>query len=220
MLEPATGQGVKVAVIDSGVNASHSHITTVAGGAFFAPGADSYLDILGHGTAVMAAIQEKAPNASYYAIKVFHDTFRTNIAQLIEALQWAIDRRMDVINLSLGTRNADHSEHFEPLIEKAVAQGAILVSAIEAQGERCYPGSLPGVIGVGVDANCPRDCFRYEGGIFFTSPYPRALPGVPVERNLSGISFAVANMAGFVAKARELHAASQVREALQKLTTP
>jgi subtilisin family serine protease len=205
---------IKVAVIDSGVNDKHPHISTVSGGAVVAPGADSYLDILGHGTAVMAAIQEKAPTAEFYAVKVFHDTFRTNITQLIEAITWALDQRMDVINLSLGTRNPAHIASFTPLIEAALAQGCTLVSAIEAQGESAYPGSLPGVISVGVDITCPRDQFRYDSGVFLTSPYPRSLPGVPVERNLSGISFAVANMSGIVANALLHTTPAQLREAL------
>jgi subtilisin family serine protease len=205
---------IKVAVIDSGVNDKHPHIARVSGGAVIAPCADSYLDILGHGTAVMAAIQEKAPSAEYYAVKVFHDTFRTSITQLIEAITWALDHRMDVINLSLGTRNPAHAASFTPLIDAALAQGSVLVSAIEAQGERAYPGSLPGVIGVGVDINCPRDQFRHDSGVFLSSPYPRSLPGVPVERNLSGISFAVANMSGIIANALMHTSAGQLREAL------
>src|SRR5689334_19845809 len=76
----ARGQGVRVAVVDSGVNHSHPHIAGVAGG--IAIGLDpeaetsSYVDVLGHGTAVMAAIQEKAPGAQYFAVKLFHDSLR------------------------------------------------------------------------------------------------------------------------------------------------
>jgi hypothetical protein len=44
--------------------------------------------------------------------------------------------------------------------------------------------------------------------IFVASAYPREIPGVPRERNLMGISFAVANMTGFVARAVEAHPAA------------
>ena len=57
----ATGRGVRVAVIDSGVNAAHPHITGVAGGLSFpldGPAGPDFADRLGHGTAVMAAIQK------------------------------------------------------------------------------------------------------------------------------------------------------------------
>ena len=206
----STGRGVRVAVIDSGVNHHHSHISSVAGGVSIGldPAADSssYLDTLGHGTAVMAAIQEKAPAAQYFAVKLFHDSLRTSADHLLEAIEWAIDNRMDVINLSLGTRNPDHAPRFLPLLDRA-ANGTILVSALEADGHACYPGSLPGVAGVGVDWDISRHSYRIEGVAgdlkFYASGYPRSLPGVPRQRNLSGISFAVANMTGVVTRACE-----------------
>ena len=66
---------------------------------------------------------------------------------------------------------------------------------------------LEGVISVDVDWNLSRDQYRIsqENGspVFYASGFPRPLPGIPVSRNLSGISFAVANMTGFVARACE-----------------
>jgi hypothetical protein len=207
----SNGQGVRVAVIDSGVNHTHPHISIIAGGIAIGldPAADasSYLDVLGHGTAVMAAIQEKAPEAEYFAVKLFHDSLRTSADHLVKAIEWAIDNRMDVINLSLGTRNPDHAPRFAPLIERAAVNGIVLVSALEAEGQPCFPGSLPGVAGVGVDWEIDRNAYRVEtvpeGLRFYASGYPRSLPGVPRRRNLSGISFAVANMTGLIARACE-----------------
>jgi subtilisin family serine protease len=200
-----------VAVIDSGVNHNHPHISSVAGGIAIGldPAADSnsYVDVLGHGTAVMAAIQEKAPGAQYFAVKLFHDSLRTSADHLLQAIEWAIDNCMDVINLSLGTRNPDHAPRFTPLLERAAANGIVLVSALEAEGHACFPGSLPGVAGVGVDWEIGRHSYRIEntpGSLqFYASGYPRSLPGVPRRRNLSGISFAVANMTGLIVRARE-----------------
>jgi len=207
----STGRGVRVAVIDSGVNHNHPHISSVAGGISIGldPAADSssYLDTLGHGTAVMAAIQEKAPAAQYFAVKLFHDSLRTSADHLLAAIEWAIDNRMDVINLSLGTRNTDHAPRFLPLLNRAASDGIVLVSALESDGQPCFPGSLSGVAGVGVDWDISRHSYRTEeaaGDVkFYASGYPRSLPGVPRRRNLSGISFAVANMTGVVARAYE-----------------
>ena len=200
-----------MAVIDSGVNLNHPHIAGVAGGISIgldpAACSSSYLDVLGHGTAVMAAIQEKAPDAQYFAVKLFHDSLRTRADHLLKAIEWAIDNRMDVINLSLGTRNPDHAPRFAPLLERAAANGTVLVSALEAEGQPCFPGSLPGVVGVGVDWEIDRHSYRLgssSGSIqFYASGYPRSLPGVPRERNLSGISFAVANMTGLITRTCE-----------------
>jgi hypothetical protein len=171
------------------VNPTHPHITHVAGGF---PEHD-FLDRLGHGTAVMAAIQEKAPGSEYFAIRIFDRELRTNIDALIAALQWSIDHEMDIVNLSLGTSNPAHAERFAALIPRV-----ILVSAAGV-----YPGELPGVIRVAPDPACPRNQYRIDGETFYASGYPRPMPGVPAERNLSGASFAVANMTGFVARACE-----------------
>jgi subtilisin family serine protease len=177
----------RIAIIDSGVNPVHPHITRVDGGF---PEND-FLDRLGHGTAVMAAIQEKAPDAEYFAVRVFDRELRTNIDTLIAAIQWCIDQKIDVVNLSLGT--SKHAERFARLVSSV-----ILVSAAGM-----FPGDLPGVIRVAPDPEIPRDQYRVLGETFYASGYPRPMPGVPPERNLSGVSFAVANMTGFVARAWE-----------------
>lgn len=199
---------VRVAVIDSGVNPRHPHIGHIAGGVSIAPGGEieaGYIDLLGHGTAVMAAIQEKAISGKsaepeYFAVRVFHKALRTTAANLVRALGWCIENRMDVVNLSLGTTNAAHAESFGKAVERATDAGTLLVAAFDANGQPCYPGCLPGVVGVKVDWDCPRDQFRYADSVFRASGYPRAAPGVPRDRNLSGISFAVANMTGCVVR--------------------
>jgi subtilisin family serine protease len=206
-----TGRGVRVAVIDSGVNSEHPHIVHVSGGVsvgaseqFDGP---EYTDHLGHGTAVMAAIQEKAPAAEYLAVKVFDASLKTRTEYVINAIEWAVNQGVDVINLSLGTRRMEYRKAFDQAVTKAAAEGVLLVAAREAHGSACLPGCLPGVLGVGLDWDCPRETYRVnfadpEAG-FQASGYPRPLPGRSKERNLNGISFAVANMTGFVVRARE-----------------
>jgi hypothetical protein len=194
---------LRIAVIDSGVNPSHPHIARVDGGW---PEND-YLDRLGHGTAVMAAIQEKAPGAQYFAARIFNRELRTNIDTLLAAIEWSIEHHMDIVNLSLGTSNAAHAEKFVPLISRA-----IFVSSAGA-----YPGDLPGVIRVAQDPALRRDQYRMAGETFYASGYPRPMPGVPPERNLNGVSFAVANMTGFVARACDDLADRSFKSVCEKL---
>jgi subtilisin family serine protease len=210
----ATGQGVRIATIDSGFAPGHPHLGPVVGGASvhedgsIRVGIEEAVDHIGHGTAVMAAIQEKAPGADYVAVKIFHDRLRTNAATLLRAIGWCIEQGMQVVNLSLGTVNAAHRDAFAAAVDDASAAGCLLVAAREANGQPCYPGALSSVLGVDLDWDCPRDTYRCvpvaDETSFRTSGYPRPIPGVPPARNLHGISFAVANMTGFVARACEL----------------
>jgi len=202
-------RAVRVAVIDSGVHAGHPHIKSVAGGAFVAPEGSieegSFSDRLGHGTAVMAAIQEKAGEADYFAIKVFDNSLRTTARTLFSAIEWAIARKMDIVNMSLGTCNPAHAERFRELVRQAVDAGISVVAARETGRQACFPGCVPGVLAVGLDEGCDRNAYRVqetaEGIVFLASGYPRPAPGIPKERNLQGVSFAVANITGFATRA-------------------
>jgi hypothetical protein len=187
---------VRVGIIDSGVNPAHPHVGEVAGGVAF--GSPVYLDYLGHGTAVAGAIREKAPDAELYAVKVFDRTLSTSVDTLVRALEWCLEHEMDVINLSLGTVKP---ERLEPLLARATA---LVVST------RNLAVSIP----VDLDQACPRDAYRYDNGVFYSSGYARPIPGVPPDHNLNGISFAVANMTGFVARARAACATGEVRTRL------
>ena len=120
-----TGRGVRVAVIDSGVHAAHPHIGRIAGGVTIAesPIDEPFTDLLGHGTAVMAAIQEKAPEAEYFAVRVFRSELRTSAEILCRAIEWCINQRIDVINLSLGSENPADAEKFLPLVSRSGNHG-------------------------------------------------------------------------------------------------
>jgi len=213
---------ISVAVVDSGVNVPHPHLPGVAGGlAFDLEGkqGDDYVDRLGHGTAVAAAIHEKAPEAELWAVKVFDRELATTVSTLVRAIAWASERGCSLVNLSLGTPNDFRAGDLAPAIERAVARGTIVVSAFEHEGRRWYPGSLPGALGVVMDAAQPRESVAVEEvdgvRVLRASPYPRPIPGVPPERNLNGISFAVANATGVVA--RLLGERSSVRDAAAAL---
>jgi hypothetical protein len=209
-----TGRGVSIAVIDSGVHAEHPHIGTIAGGVAFTTDGemhDDFVDRLGHGTAVTAAIQEKARDADVHIVKVFDDALATSVPTLVKAIDWASARGVHLVNLSLGTPNSHRAEVLGPAVERAVERGTLIVSAHEHDGSRWLPGSLPGVVGVVLDPECPRDRIRVRGvadgspddGVVGASGYPRPIPGVPEDRNLKGISFAVANVTGMLACAMQ-----------------
>ena len=77
------------------------------------------------------------------------------------------------------------------------------MSAREANGVVWLPGSLPQVVSVVADPRLEREELIVDENGFTAAPYPRSIPGVPKERNLSGVSFAVANVSGFLARLLE-----------------
>ena len=197
---------VRIAVIDSGVHADHPHVGGVSGGI----GIDGdgrvdadFVDRLGHGTAVTAVIREKAPHADIFCIKVFDRELAATGRALVAAIEKAIEHRAQIINLSLGTANRDHEAALSSVAAAAAAAGAIVIAAGEQDGVRWLPGALPPVWPVLLDWSIARDECRVAmragaAPVFSASGYPRPIPGVPPERNLKGLSFAVANVTGLV----------------------
>ena len=198
---------IRIAVVDSGVHADHPHVGGVSGGIGIDEAGrirDEYIDRLGHGTAVTAAIREKAPAAEIIAIKVFDRELAATGKALVAACQYAIESGAQVLNLSLGTQNPEHEAELEQVVRRAHASGAIVIAAGEQGGVRWLPGAIRGVWPVTLDWTVPRDACRLAGCAanelsFRASGFPRPIPGVPPERNLKGLSFAVANVTGLVA---------------------
>lgn len=205
-----TGQGITVALLDSGVFADHPHVGGVRGGRSFVADADAsdFVDRVGHGTAVAAAIREKSPAVELIAARIFDRQLATSVDVLVRAIQWAADEHAQLINLSLGTTNPAHAEKLGPAIAYAAERGALVVSAREWNGATWLPGSLDGVLGVMSNIDLDRneiDVIPGERDLpsYTAAPFPRPIPNVPRERNLSGVSFAVANVTGFLARATE-----------------
>jgi subtilisin family serine protease len=215
-----TGRGVSIGVIDSGVNPWNPHVARIAGTVAFHEDGSEHRDVidrLGHGTAVVAAVQEKAPNAELHVIRVFEHALSTSARAIANAIDWAVDQGLRLVNLSLGTVKPHSIGVLTEAVRRADEHGTIVVSASQHDGERWYPGSLPLVAGVVLDWSCPRETIWIQdkaGTISFGgSGYPRPVPGVAPERNLKGVSFAVANVTGALACVLEAH--SDVRSVRQ-----
>ena len=198
---------ISVGVVDSGVNVPHPHLPSVRGGVgldFEGREVEDDVDRLGHGTAVAAAIHEKCPGTEIWAIKVFDHELATTVRALARAIDWASERGIRLVNLSLGTPNEFRESELAPALERAVERGTIVVSAFEHGGRRWYPGCMRGALGVVMDPDQPREVVsvvEIEGEpLLSASPYPRPIPGVPLEKNFHGISFAVANATGVLAR--------------------
>jgi subtilisin family serine protease len=150
----ASGSGVKVAVIDGGI-AEHADLV-VKGGLNCLDGHDSSkfrVDEDGHGTHCAGIIAGRskgegitgvAPDAELYSLRVFPGG---KLSDLIEAIQWAIDNSMDVVNLSLAITQP--SVALEEMIVSALHRGIVCVSASGNDGGPVrYPAAIGGVIAV------------------------------------------------------------------------
>jgi subtilisin family serine protease len=206
---------VRIGMIDTGVNSAHPHVGNIAGGVTISsegarPG---YEDQLGHGTAICALLHQQAPEAQLISVKVFDRTLATNRDTVIRAIDWCLQNEIDIINLSLGTANHAHRSKFQGAVHRIHALGKAIVSAHDVNGTLALPGCLPGVIAVVQSATGndvihvarPGTFSEYaalssEKFVFFASPYPREIPGVPRNRNLHGVSFAVAHVTAALAR--------------------
>ncbi len=222
-----TGKGVKVAVVDSGINAHHSHIQRVAGGVQIrweeddAPAfGEDYRDSLGHGTAIAGVIRAKAPDAELYSVKVFDGDLRTHARVVAAAIGWAAEQRMHVVNVSLSTSKAEHRALLQQACDEATQRGVILVAAGDEPGRDVFPASFANVIGVAGDERCGWDqyvCCPGESIEFRAHPHPRPLRRRPQKFNLRGHSFAAAHITALIARILEQHPAAQRSELIEIL---
>lgn len=221
---------IDIAIIDSGINPDHPHVLGVAGGCTFA--ADSqgrpvrrtgFDDGIGHGTAIAGIFREKLPDARLWAVKIFERKLGASFAVLHAALAWAIEAKMNVIHLSLGTTQRRHRKPLEALCRAARENGSVVLAAARSHDDRIYPAALPSVIGVYWNRDCrPGDIVHHpDTPIQFGAwGQPRPLPGLDQRRNFHGSSFAVAHVSVRVAQllADDEHADSaEVMRALVRI---
>ncbi|HEY1129741.1 MAG TPA: S8 family serine peptidase [Roseateles sp.] len=203
----ATGRGVRVAVVDSGVETGHPDL---AGQVDFS---QNYVDnrpmpAEGHGTAVAGIIAARAdngagiagiaPQARLLALRACWEapreqTLCTGLG-LAKALYAAIQQGAHIINLSLG---GPHDRLLAVLLDQAQARGATVVAALPGAGEP-FPASHPGVLVVGSTPPLPTGAVLAPG-----RDVPSTAPGGGWSL-VSGSSFAAAHAAGLLALVREL----------------
>lgn len=204
------GKGVRVVVVDSGVNPRHSHVGGSVDGAGIYRGEDGevhrgpdYRDTSGHGTAIAAVIRHVAPKADLFALKIFNGALVTTPDVLEGALSYALQAGARVVNLSLGMEAAPNAPSLRALCRDAARAGIILVAS-ERNGAKgaSVPASYDEVIGVKGDGRLGEDTLVYcpwGPCECLASPWPRSLPGLRRERNFRGNSFAAARVSGTIA---------------------
>jgi subtilisin family serine protease len=214
----ADGAGVRVAVVDSGVDATHPAVGSVAGSVAFEPGdSDRWghhavpveaRDLAGHGTACAGIIRALAPRAEIWSVRVLGESMRGRAAVLAAALEWVVEEGFDIANLSLSTPNRDWFGDLHSLADGAFFGGTVLVSALNNVFKPTYPSQFAAVVSVAT-AGGPGTALSYN----VTPPAEFGAPGldVPVAwldgatATVSGNSFAAAHVSGLAALVRSKH---------------
>ncbi|MBI3563783.1 MAG: S8 family peptidase [Elusimicrobia bacterium] len=153
------GDGAAVAVIDTGIDATHPDLAgQVVGGVNVTDPArpDAWADDEGHGTHVAGTIAGKglngglagvAPRAKLYAVKVLDKDGNGNYSDVIAGIQWAMDHGIKIANMSLGADEG--SEPLHRAVQAALAKGLLIVAAAgNTGGSVGYPGAYPETVAV------------------------------------------------------------------------
>lgn len=167
----STGAGVRVAVIDSGIDATHPALgacVDVDGGVVVEPDADGAVQIVrgphpdafGHGTACAGIIHSLAPEATITSIRVLGPALSSTSDVFIAALSWAVEQGFDVINLSLGSRKRDWALAFHDVCDAAYFAGSFVVTAANNIDRVTYPSLFASV--TSVSCNLATDPLRFH----------------------------------------------------------
>ncbi|MEC2055752.1 S8 family serine peptidase [Peribacillus psychrosaccharolyticus] len=174
------GKGVKIGIIDTGVDTTHKDLR-IAGGKSFIEGITSYRDNNGHGThvaGIIGALDNKfgmigvAPKSELYALKALNKDGTGYVSDVIDAINWCIDNKMDIINLSMGIN--EDIFYLKEAVDRAAAAGIVVVAAAGNEGKInvSYPARYPSVIGTGaLKTSTSLATFSNRGsGITVTAP--------------------------------------------------
>lgn len=190
------GKGVRVAMLDTGIDVTHYDLQVQGGYTARGIDGDYLVDLDGHGTHVAGIVGARrnnigvmgvAPLAELYAVKVLDDTGVGTISTLIDGLLWAVENRMQVANMSLGT--VMDSQALREAVELAYDNGMMLVAAAGNRGNKGgrkdaveFPAAYAPVIAVGaVDQTDVRASFSATGPAL-----ELVAPGVRIKSTFSG----------------------------------
>jgi subtilisin len=156
-----TGSGVKVAVLDTGIDATHPDLAVAGGVNFVGVTKDGstdpadWTDHQGHGTHCAGIVAARnndrgvvgvAPDATLYAVKVLDDTGNGYTSDIIQGLDWCADHGIQVASLSLGGTG---TASLQAACDNAYAKGVVVVAAAGNQGSSVtYPAAYSSVLAV------------------------------------------------------------------------
>jgi subtilisin family serine protease len=153
----STGDGVRVCILDSGVDASHplvgelesAVVVSIGEGDEVVADEDAEGDVSGHGTACAGIVRRLAPDALISSVRVLGSSFTGSGAVLLGGLRYAIEQGFDVINMSLSTTKKPFASVLHELADSAYFKRTVLVASAHNMPVESYPWRFSSVISVG-----------------------------------------------------------------------
>ena len=187
----STGKGVKVCILDSGVEVGHPMVGDVDGAVAVEVGEDDEVsvvddaegDLCGHGTACAGIVRSIAPEVTIFSVRVLGAGFTGSGTALLGGLQWAVEQGFDVINMSLSTTKSQFAATLHEVADTAYFRRTVLVASAHNMPVESYPWRFSSVISVGSHE-------EPDPLTFFYNPNP------PVEFFARGVDVEVAWLSG------------------------
>jgi subtilisin len=187
----ATGAGVRICVLDSGVETDHplvgevqqSVAISIEGEEVIVEDDDKAGDLCGHGTACAGVIRSLAPECDLVSVRVLGAGFTGSGSVLLEGLRWAVEQGYDVINMSLSTTKQKFASLLHELADTAYFRRTMLIASAHNMPVESYPWRFSSVISVG--SHEQSDPF-----VYYYNPTP------PVEFFARGVDVEVAWLGG------------------------
>lgn len=225
------GKGVKLVVIDTGIDMTHPELSGIIKGGWNAIStAATFNDDNGHGTHCSGTIAAKdddqgvvgvAPQIDLYGVKVLDENGSGTFDDVIAGMLWAVENKMEVASMSLGAGQGNKA--LEDAVEAMRKGGVILIAAAgNSGGSVGYPAAYPGAIAVAAsDSKDKLASFSSRG-----SQVAVIAPGVDVKSTymgggydtLSGTSMATPHVAGLTALYVATHKGATPEQARAALT--
>lgn len=228
--EGSTGRGVRIAVIDSGVEGDHPRVGGLAGSVAIETDDDGgtavvegpHADLVGHGTACAGIIRLLAPEADIYSVRVLGENLRGKGDAFYAGIRWALDAGMHVVNMSLSSRSSQWFGPLHEIADEAYFQRTVLVCAANNVQGPTYPSEYASVVSVAARPGDDPYSISYNP----RPPMEYAACGIDVDVawqgggsiTATGNSFATPHVAGMVARILSKHSTLtpfQVKSVLQ-----
>jgi subtilisin len=187
----STGSGVRVCILDSGIEPGHPLVGEIQGAWAISIGEDEEPvveedtdgDQCGHGTACASIVRALAPEAELYSVRVLGAGYTGSGPVLLAGLRWAIEQGFDVINMSLSTTKKHFAAVLHELADSAYFRRTVLVASAHNMPVESFPWKFSSVVSVGShELDDPH--------MLFSNPQP------PVEFFARGVDLDVAWLGG------------------------